>query len=151
MAKKKKISWKKLEALTKTLARAVRASKYKPDYLVGITRGGLVPLALLAEEFDTRNVATFSAHSYAGEKRDEITITSTPSADMRGKRVLLVDEIVDSGETIKHVAALIAKRYHAREVRTAVIVVNTKRASFRPDYCATKTEQWVVFPWERYN
>ncbi|MCR4325395.1 MAG: phosphoribosyltransferase family protein [Patescibacteria group bacterium] len=151
MTKKKKISWKKFEALTRKLAASVRASKYKPDYFVGIARGGLVPLAILAEEFDTRNVATFSAHSYAGEKRGKITITSTPRADMRGKKVLLVDEIVDSGETIRHVAALIAKRYHAREVRTAVIVVNTKRASFAPDYCAMKTGQWVVFPWEGYN
>ena len=89
------LSWQQVEDLAAKLANAVRSSGFKPDCLVGITVSGLFPLALVAKEFDTKDVAVVSARSYNERKQGKLKITALPKIELRGKRVLLVDEIAD--------------------------------------------------------
>ena len=150
MKTKKRISWKRFHLLVKQLAAIVKEAGFVPDVIIGITRGGLVPLAIMGEIVGTKNVATISARSYDGVKKSELSVTALPEIDMKGKRVLLVDEITDSGETFKKIAELIRKRYEPKEVKTAVVVVNKAHCNHWPDFFVQETEVWVVFPWQEW-
>ncbi len=144
------ISWDKLEGLAAQLARAIKASGFKPDYLVGIAMGGLIPLALVAERLKVKNVATVSARSYdeKTKKRGKLVISHVPRLQARGKKILLVDEIADTGETFKAVSKVLRKKCGAGDIKTAAIVVNTTRCRILPDFSVMNVDRWVVFPWD---
>lgn len=144
-----KLSWDKIEQLSKDLAAAIEESGFVPDYLVGITVGGLIPLGLLAEELDIRNVLTVSASSYDGKQQRELKIRYMPEADLSSKKILLVDEVAETGQTLALIAQAMKEKYKPAELRTAALVVNTKTSKFHPDFSALKTEEWLDFPWEK--
>src|SRR3989344_3911703 len=98
------LSWKQLGRLVRRLGEEMRAGGWKRLCLIGITVGGVIPLALLADEFGTKNIATVSARSYSKKRQGKLRITSLPEIDLRGKRVLLVDEIADRGTTLKRIS-----------------------------------------------
>lgn len=143
------MSWEKIIELSKKLGESIRASGFEPDYLVGITVGGLIPLGLLAEELDIRNILNVSASSYEGKAQREIEITYLPNIDLTGKKVLLIDEVSETGQTLEYMASLLKEKYQLSELRTATLVVNIKESKFHPDYCSLEAEEWLVFPWER--
>ena len=142
------LSWKQLERLVRKLASKIRESGWKPQCLIGITVGGIIPLALLADEFGTKNIATVSARSYSKKRQGKLRITSLPEIDLRGKRVLLVDEIADRGTSLKRISGIFMRRYKVRELRTAALVVNKKKCKHWPDYHVLETDKWIVFPWD---
>lgn len=144
------ISWNKLEKLTADLVRAIQASGFNPDYVIGITMGGLIPLALVAEGLKTKNVAMVSARSYdeKTKKRGKLVISHIPQIRARGKKILLVDEIADTGETFKAVSKLLKEKCGATHIKTAAIVINTVRCKTAPDFSVMKVDRWVVFPWD---
>lgn len=143
------LSWKQLEHLVKKLAREIHASDWKPQCLIGIIVGGVIPLALLADEFGTKDIATVSARSYSKKRQGKLRITALPEIDLRGKRVLLVDEIADKGTTLKRISEIFVRKYKVRELKTASLVVNRKNCKHWPDYHVLKTDKWVVFPWDK--
>ena len=130
------LSWKQLERLVRKLASKIRESGWKPQCLIGITVGGIIPLALLADEFGTKNIATVSARSYSKKRQGKLRITS------------LVDEIADRGTTLKRISGIFMRRYKVRELRTAALVVNKKKCKHWPDYHVLETDKWIVFPWD---
>ena len=143
------LSWRQAEQLSKRLAKKVRASGFKPQYLVGITVSGLFPVALVAKAFDTKDVAIVSARSYSKRRQGKLKVTALPRVDLRGKRVLLVDEIADRGTTLKHISKILIQHYKVRELKTAVLVVNEKNCETWPDFYTMKVDKWVVFPWDK--
>lgn len=144
-----KLSWSQIKKLAMKLANEVRTSGFKPEYLIGITVGGVFPLALLAKEFNTKDVAVVSARSYSKGRQGKLWVTALPKVNLRGKRVLLVDEIADRGTTLKHIAKIFVRQYKVREIKTASLIVNTRHCEHWPDYHVLETDRWVVFPWER--
>ncbi|MBI2610807.1 phosphoribosyltransferase [Candidatus Kaiserbacteria bacterium] len=148
MQKTTRVSWRRVQELAKLLARKVRARKFRPDCIVGVTVGGLVPLALLAGELGTKDVATISVRSYGRRRKGKLRVTALPKVDLRGKKVLLVDEIVDGGHTLRHVSHILKRDYGAAEVRAATLVLKKKDRVFTPDFYVLEVGAWVVFPWE---
>lgn len=145
----KNLSWKEVDGLAKTLANKITASGFTPECLIGITVGGLVPLALLAKKINIRNTITISAESYEDTKQKKLSITYLPKINLRNKKVLLVDDIADTGNTLREISHILTKRYKARELKTAVFVVNKDHCTFKPDFSVLKEVRWVVFPWEK--
>jgi len=144
------ISWNKLEMLAVQLARTIEASGFKPDYVIGIAMGGLIPLALVAERLKVKNVATISARSYneKTKKRGKLVISHVPRLQARGKKILLIDEIADTGETFKAVSKVLRDECGAKNIKTAAIVVNTTHCRISPDFSVMNVDKWVVFPWD---
>lgn len=132
-----------------TVANRVHESGYAPDYVIGITVGGLIPLALIAKELETQNVGTISASSYEGSERKGLTIRALPGIDLKDQSILLVDDISDTGETLREISKLLKDRYAVREVKTAVVVIRKDKDTYRPDFHAIESDEWVVFPWEK--
>lgn len=143
------LSWEEINKITVELIKKIKISGFKPDYLVGITVGGLIPLGLLAKGLDMNTLVTVSAHSYKGQERGNLNITYLPSIDLTGKKVLLIDEIVESGETLRQISQILLDQYKASELKTAVFVINKNKCKFMPDFYNLETTEWVVFPWEK--
>lgn len=143
------LSWSEVEADSDILVEKICADNYAPEVLVGIARGGLVPLALLAKQFPDAKVLTISAKSYDGERQGEVEVGGIPDIDLSDKKVLLVDEIVDHGSTLRKVSEALTAKYQIGTLKTAVLVMNTVRCKFPPSYAAREVEDWVIFPWDK--
>ncbi len=146
----KKLSWEDIEEITDKLAGKIKASGFKPDYIVGITTGGLIPLYFLIKKLDIYNILTVSANSYEKDKQKELKITYLPEIDLIGKKLLFVDEITDTGTSLKGILDAVVNKYKPGEIKTASLVVNTANCKFYPDfYGMAEQGEWVVFPWEK--
>jgi hypoxanthine phosphoribosyltransferase len=123
-------------------------NNFKPDVIVGICRGGWIPARVLSDLLDNSNLASVRTESYTGIGRaaDQPILTQEVSMDVKGKKVLLVDEIVDSGQSLKLIIDHINQQ-GASEVKTATLYYKPSSV-IKPDYCEKETSKWVIFPWE---
>jgi xanthine phosphoribosyltransferase len=113
------------------------------DGLVAVTRGGLVPAAIVARELEIRLIDTACMASYHGQERGKVSILKEASLAGDGSGWLIVDDLVDTGETSKALRALLPKAHFA--------TVYAKPAG-RPlvDTFVTEVSQdtWIFFPWD---
>ena len=145
-----KLHWEDVERITDELADTIKESGFHPDYIIGITAGGLIPLYFLVKKLDIDTILTISASSYVGEEKGDLKITYLPDVNLRGKKILLVDEIVETGDTLKIISERVKEKYNPSEIKTAVLVVNTEKCKALPDFHSiTAAGDWVVFPWEK--
>lgn len=147
----KKLSWQNVEKITDDLAKKIKASGFKIDYLIGITTGGLIPLYFLAKKLgNIDNIVTISATSYDKDRKKDLKILYLPKMDLSRKNVLLVDDIAETGDTMKQISEIIVKQYKAKELKIATLGVNKDKCKFYPDfYVVEEKGEWVVFPWEK--
>lgn len=130
------------------------------DAILGITRGGLVPASLLAQCFELRNVLTATVIFYDDAGKTfygmmEPRFLSFPDDRLiEGKRVLVVDDVFDSGRTARS-TRLRCARAGAASVSVAVLHYKPERNAFgeaeRPAYYARETSDWIVYPWEKLS
>lgn len=130
------------------LARQVVASGYEPDLILSVARGGLALGMGLGYALDVKNLAAVNVEFYTGVDTRlpvPIMLPPTPDAvDLQGLKVLIADDIADTGLTLVHVQEFLAD--HVAEARTAV-VFEKERSVVRSDYVWKTTEHWVDFPW----
>lgn len=141
------LTWDDVQSLTEEVARKVKASGFSPDVIVAVSRGGFDPARILCDQLDVRRLACVQVESYDGISRTKEPVVVIPvNADLRGKKVIVVDDVSDSG------ASLLKARDHAlskgaSDVRTATLHVKPW-SKFRPDFFADSADAWVVYPWE---
>jgi len=140
--------WCKIYEMLRALSREILERELNPDIIVGIAMGGLIPAVVLADLLGLE-VDAVGAKFYrgVGEKRDRPHITQDVSVDLKGKTVLLVDDVADSGRTLKVVRDYVL----ARGARGLVIcTLHYKPWSIvRPDIHVEETEAWIIYPWDR--
>ncbi len=142
------IDWDQLYWDVYALAGKIRESGYRPQLLVAIARGGWVVGRLLSDFLSVSEVAGLTIRFYKdiGETGEKPRITQPLGESVRGKRVLLVDDIVDTGETMKVAVSHILEN-GADEAKTAAPYLKPW-SMFEPDYYVRVVEGWVVFPYE---
>lgn len=146
----KKLSWADVEKITDELAEKIKASGFTPDYIIGITTGGLIPLYFLAKKLSIEKILTLSATSYEKDQQKELKITYLPEVDLSGEKILLIDEIAETGTSLRGIVNAVKKKYQPGELKTATLGVNTDKCKFYPDfYILTEKGEWIVFPWEK--
>ena len=136
------VSWDQLHRDSKALAwRLVERGPFRG--VCAITRGGLIPAAVVARELECRVIETVSVVTYDEEKRGEPRIVKPPSAAGDGEGWLLMDDLVDTGTTARLVRGLLPRAHFA--------TVYAKPAG-RPlvDSFVTEVSQdtWILFPWD---
>src|SRR5215213_8691416 len=139
------IDWPLFGELSRALALKVSRS-YDPEVVVGVATAGVVPGAVVAAMLGREFHSIVISRRYRSEDpRDTPAIFSAAPPEVRGRRVLIVDETCDSGETMRLAVGAVVNA-GAEEVRTAV---GFKTGPYEPDFHALATESTIVLPWDR--
>lgn len=145
------VTWDALAAMVAELAEKV-GSEF--DVLLAITRGGLVPAGMLAYRLGMRNILVAAVEYYDDEGRPgpHPTFLQFPAdPQLRGQRVLIVDEVWDSGTTIHAVTERV--RQAGGDPTTVVLHYKPTHSVVpgAPDFFAVTTDRWVVYPFKAGN
>jgi hypothetical protein len=143
------VSWDQFHTLARQLALRVQSSGFKPDMIVAIGRGGYMPARVLSDYLDIYNLSGFKIEHYrAAKKQAEARVRYPLSANVKGLKLLLVDDVSDGGETFEVAVSHLHERGPPAEIRTAVLHHKIV-SSFIPDfYAAEVTEwRWLIYPW----
>jgi len=142
------ISWDQIHRDSRALA--WRLEKMGPEAgawkaVVAITRGGMAPAMIIARELDIRTVDTISIKSYDHQAQSEAIVLKAPDADIigDGEGILIIDDLVDTGKTLK----VVKSRYPKAHIATVYA-----KPKGRPmvDTFITEVSQdtWIFFPWD---
>ncbi|RUT24487.1 xanthine phosphoribosyltransferase [Asaia sp. W19] len=139
------VTWDQLHRDARTLASALMArGAFKG--IVAVTRGGLIPAAIIARELDCRLVESISVISYAGESaqdQKEPRVVKAPIAAGDGEGFLVIDDLVDSGETAKVVRDVLPKAHFA------CLYAKPNGKPHTDQYVMEVAQDtWVLFPWD---
>ena len=147
LAKFRYIGWPEYGELLERLARLVASAGVKYDLVIGIARGGL-PVAMVVSDRLGAKVDFINVKSYTGVgARLRPKILTTITQEISGEQVLLVDDIVDEGDTMRTVTDYLRTKDPA-SIKTAALFAKPW-SSLRPDFSLGVLESWVVFPYER--
>ena len=143
------VAWDDLDALVAILAEQLKGERF--DVMLTITRGGMVPAGMLAYRLGIRNilVAAVAYYDDEGMPGDGATFLEFPADPLlHGRRVLVVDEVWDSGTTIAAVVGRVCQA--GGEPVTAVLHFKPARSrvDLVPDFHAVETDAWVVYPFK---
>ena len=139
------IEWPLFGEMSRALALKVGRA-WDPELVVGIATAGVVPAAVVSAILDREFHSIVVSRRYRAETvRETPAVLGSAPSEVRGQRVLIVDETCDSGATMRLAVAAIINA-GAKQVRTAVCF---KTGSFEPDFHALATQSTIVLPWDR--
>jgi len=149
--KKTFVSWEKFDSLCRGLAERIQR-EYCPEMIVAVSRGGLVPAQIISHSMENSELYVIKADYYKDDVAKEDMkwnekplITQKLDKCVKGKKILVVDEVTDSGATAAEVKRYI-ESLGPKEAR--FLMVHWKPWSkFKPDYFAEQADGWVVYPW----
>ena len=144
--KVEEIPWSRLGNLLIELANMIRKD-YSPEIVIGIAKGGVIPAVFLSSVFQL----DFFPIKLSSRHNEKIVASSpiwhvNPTNVVKGKKILIVDDICIAGRTLRMANEKISKK-GAIEIRTTTIAVH--ESSFLPDYYILKTDALIVWPWDR--
>ncbi len=139
------VEWPLFGELSRALALRV-SREYDPEIVVGVATAGVVPGAVIAAMLGCEFHSIMVSRKFRAESvRETPAVFGAAPMEARDRRVLIVDETCDSGDTMRlAVASLI--NAGAAEVRTAV---EFKTGAYEPDFHALATTSTIVLPWDR--
>lgn len=142
----RELSWAEFDRQVQALARAV-LERFRPQAVVGVAHGGVFVGGALASALGCEHYPVrISRRSRDTDGRSaNPRLAGEMSRELKGLKVLVVDDIASSGDTLE-LACKLAREVGAVEVRTATLV--TREGAFQPDFGALQTDELVVFPWD---
>jgi hypoxanthine phosphoribosyltransferase len=148
MSEREVMSWDDLGRGSRELAEAVAADGYRPDMILGIARGGLLVAGGLGYALGVKNTFTMNVEFYTGvDERLDIPMILPPVPDLvdfQETRVLIADDVADTGATLRLVQEFCAGK--VAEVRCAVLY-EKPRSAVKCEYVWRRTDRWITFPW----
>jgi hypoxanthine phosphoribosyltransferase len=151
-AARERMDWSEVGVAARTLAERILDDGYRPDMLLSIARGGLVVGGALAYALDVKNTFTMNVEFYVGvDERLPMPIILPPVpelVDLDDARVLIADDVADTGRTLALVKDFCARR--VGEVRVAVLY-EKPRSIVRCEYVWRRTDLWIAFPWSAHG
>ncbi|MDG6983247.1 MAG: phosphoribosyltransferase [Nitrososphaerota archaeon] len=140
------ISWSEYGNLAEALAEKIRAKGDRYDLVVGIARGG-IPVAMVVSDHLDVKIDFVNVKSYNDiGKRTPPRILSTLVEGVEGKRVLLVDDLVDQGDTMMFMKKFLSDQ-KPKSLDTAVMF-RKPWSKVEPEYYLETVSEWIVFPFE---
>jgi uncharacterized protein len=143
-----RMSWDELGTGSKALAEQVAADGFHPDFILGISRGGLLVAGALAYALGVKNTFTMSVEFYTGiDERLDMPMILPPVphlVDLHESRVLVADDVADTGQTLVLVKEFLEGKVD--EVKIACLY-EKPRSVVHCDYVWERTDRWIVFPW----
>jgi len=147
------VTWDEAFLFARDLAKAIKSSGYHPDLIIAIGRGGYVPARIVCD-FMLHNLLTsikIEHWGIAAHKQDTAEVRFPLAVSVVGLKVLIVDDVTDTGETLK-LAASYVKGKGAEYIKTGVLQHKTT-SPFEPDYYADliKDWRWIIYPWAAHE
>jgi len=141
-------TWNETYTMLLRQADKIRRSRFKPDVILGVSRGGLIPARLHSDLLENPCLTSARTECYhgPGKSKEPPMLTQPVSMSLDGKKVLVVDDVADTGRSLKLVTKHVLEK-SAEEVMVATLY-RKPWSMVKPDYCEKQTELWVVFPWE---
>lgn len=147
------LTWSRFGDAARDLAQQVVDSGWFPDVVVAVARGGLLPAGAVAYALGVKAMGTMNVEFYTGIGATLTEPVFLPplmdTSTLTGKRVLVVDDVADSGRTLAKVMEAVADLGSASrptEARSAVVYVKPSSVIV-PDFAWRGTSQWITFPW----
>ncbi len=141
------LGWDEIENYCIELAKRIKRDGVKFDYILAISRGGLIPARLISDYLDLDILVTrIKFYTSIGKTSRRPVVLYFPE-DVYKKRILIVDDIADTGESIlKAIEELKKRNVNFYKVAT---LLKKPWSKITPDYYVKETDRWVVFPWEK--
>ncbi|BAK54299.1 phosphoribosyltransferase [Sulfurisphaera tokodaii] len=151
----KVVKWEEVVDWSTQLAEKIKESKYDPDIIIAIARGGLVPARIVADVLGVIDILSIKIEHWVE------TASHTPEAkvkypfkvDLQGKKVLIIDDITDTGDSVELAKKYVKENFGPKEVRTATMQIIEASAKIKPDYYAMviKDWYWFMYPWNYWE
>jgi hypoxanthine phosphoribosyltransferase len=142
------LTWERFGVATRELATEIARDGFEPNIVLAIARGGLTVAGALAYALAVKNCFAMNVEFYTSvEERLDVPVVLPPTldvVDIRGMRVLIADDVADTGKTLELVRKEIAE--YVAEARTAVLY-HKPWSIITPEYVWAHTERWINFPW----
>ena len=154
------ITWHDVLELCDKLVDSINESNFKPKHIVGLSRGGLIPATIIANQLRVREVYVHGYHSYDDQTnmRDPDNPHGVMYQDVvpdlmrncQGREVLIVDDLCDEGITMLGLLRRLEKKFADGAVKVKCAALYCKQHSkFQPIYTGERVgNDWLVFPWE---
>ncbi|MDD5159233.1 MAG: phosphoribosyltransferase family protein [Sulfuricurvum sp.] len=126
----------------------VLCEPFRADTIIAVARGGMTLAHALSMALDIRNLQSIRIESYDGECQRESVSISGQCDLCESKRVLVVDDIVDSGQTLFSLMPLLREQNPSCDFRTVALFTKTT-ALLQPDFSLHEARDWIDFFWER--
>jgi hypothetical protein len=145
---REELTWDLFGTASRELAVRIADSGFEPDLLLSVARGGLFVAGALGYALDVKNLHVMNVAFYTGvDQRLAMPVMLPPVpdvVDLAGAKVLVADDVADTGETLKLVRDFCVD--HVAEVRCAVIY-QKPHSKVRSEYVWRHTDRWINFPW----
>ena len=142
------LTWNDVQALSEKTSDKIKEDGFIPDIMIAISRGGFDPARIISDQLNIRKLASLQIiyYSSVNEKMKEPQVLFPLNAQIKGLKVLVVDDVSDSGHS------LMAVKKYTEEKGAAVVKVATLHhkpwSEFKPDYFAEMVDKWILYPWE---
>jgi len=141
-----KPTWEEYHELSQKLAEKLIIKEKPFDRIIGIARGGLT-LGHIMSDFLRIPISMIAIQSYTDIKQQgQVTITGILHTSIKTQRVILVDDVADTGKTLVRAESYL-RSYQPESITTATLYFKP-RSIFKPDYHIIETTKWILFPYE---
>ncbi len=140
-------TWNQIYDMLLSQAQKIQSQNFHPDIILGVARGGLMPARILTDLLETPELGFVQIEFYTNinQTLDEPKLKQSPTITVTNKKVLLVDDIADSGASLK--LAQTSIQDVASEIKTATLY-KKPQSTTTPDFYEKQTTNWIVFPWD---
>jgi len=142
------LTWEAFGTAARQLAQQVVDAGFQPDLIMSITRGGMIPAGAMSYAMGIKNLHIINVEFYTGvDTRLPLPVLLPPvpaAVDLSAKKVLIIDDVADTGETLRMVRDFCAE--HVAETRTAVLYEKSQSV-VKCDFVWKRTDEWISFPW----
>ncbi len=142
------LTWELFGTASRELATMVAESRYEPDIILAIARGGLLPAGAIGYALSVKNTYTLNVEFYTGiDERLPMPIMLPPVpslVDVGGARILVVDDVADTGRTLRLVNEFCEGKVAASKI---AVLYEKPHSEVKCDFVWRYTDKWVNFPW----
>ena len=141
-------SWNQIHKMLIKQTEKILSDKFIPDTIIAITRGGWIPARLLSDLLEVSNITTIRVEFYLDlcKTRKKPILTQKLTEQIKSKKILLVDDVADSGKSLQ-----VAKN-HILKKNPVILKIATlykkPQSKIEPNFYEKITKHWIIFPWD---
>lgn len=143
------VSFKKVYEMVKTASEQVKASGYTPTTIIGLARGGWIPARLMCDFLGITDLISLKVEHWlqTGKTKNKATIRYPLNADLKKKKLLVVDDITDTGKSLITSIEYL-KKFNPEHIKVATMQ-RLSQSKYKPDYFTEDVEAWTwfIYPW----